>query len=279
VVMVPFLLAGCLNTSDPEQDQLTKELKAIDDFLTTKTFEQVTAGNNSGIRIGVSQFGSGAPPHQGQMVKATYTGRLLSDWSVFETGTINDKIENILLDGLRYGIGSLPEGSTATIFLASNLAYGSVGTTKVPANTTIAFEVFLEKIDKTTSELTQFKTDTTAISKFLKDKAIAATAHPSGIWYTVDTRGIGATPNVYKLVTFNYKGSILSTGSVFQTGEVSKQIVFGLIDGLKIGIPTMKVGDITTFYIPSGLGYGPAGTTSIPANANLIFEISLTAIE
>ncbi len=279
IVLIPFLLAGCLDVSNPEETQLTKELKAIEDYLAGVTFLHVTSGNNSGIRIGVSKFGTGAPPHQGQVVKATYTGRLLSDWSIFETGTINGKLETIPVDGLRYGIESLPEGTTATIFLASNLAFGSVGSSKVPGNTTIAYEVFLENVERTTTELTQFKSDTTAIRSHLNDKAITAIAHPSGIWYRIDTPGSGVSPNVYKLVTFNYKGIILTTGAVFQSGDVSKQIVFGLIDGLKIGLPLMKVGDKTTFYIPSGLAYGSNGTNSIPANANLIFEISLSAIE
>lgn len=280
VAIIPLVvLAGCLDVSNPEQEQLTKQLEAIAEHLKTATFEEVTSGNNSGIRIGVSQFGSGAPPHQGQVVKVTYTGRILSDWSVFETGTINDKLEAIPVDGLRYGIESLPEGSTATIFLASNLAFGSAGTSKVPGNTPIVYEVYLEKVTKTTVELTQFKSDTTAIRKYLNDKAIVATAHPSGIWYRIDTPGTGVSPNVYKLVTFNYTGSILTTGSIFQSGDIPKQIVFGLIDGLKIGIPLMKVGDIATFYIPSGLGYGVGGSSLIAPNSNLIFEISLSAVE
>lgn len=279
VLMVPFVLAGCLDGGNSDQTQLLKELEAIEEHLKTATFEEVTSGNNSGIRIAVSQFGSGAPPHQGQVVKVTYTGRLLSDWSVFETGTIEDKLETIPVDGLRYGIESLPEGSTATIFLASNLAFGPAGSSKVPGNTTIAYEVFLEKVTKTTGELTQFKSDTTAIRKYLDEKGLVATAHPSGIWYRIDTSSSGISPNVYKLVTFNYKGMILATGSIFQSGNIPKQIVYGLIDGLKIGIPLMKVGEIATFYIPSGLGYGSTGSSSIPANANLIFEISLTAIE
>ena len=279
IALIPFVIAGCLNVDNPEETQLTKELKAMDEYIQTATFEHVTFGNNSGIRIGVSQFGKGPPPHDGQMVKYTYTGRILSDWSVFETGSFNAKLETIPVQGLRYGIESIPEGTTATIFVASNHGFGTVGSPKVPGNTTIAYEVFLEKVEKTAVQLTQFTSDTTAIRSYLNEKAITATAHPSGIWYRFNTPGTGASPNIYKLVTFNYKGTILSTGAVFQTGDISKQIVFGLIDGLKIGIPLMKAGGIATFYIPSGLGYGSTGSSSIPANANLIFEINLSAVE
>lgn len=279
ICILPFALAGCLDLSNTDESQLARELKAMEEYIQTATFEHVTDGNNSGIRIGVTQFGTGAPPHEGQVVKYTYTGRILSDWSVFETGSFNAKLETIPVQGLRYGVESITEGTTATIFVASNYGFGTVGSSKVPGNTTIVYEVFLEKVEKTAAQLTQFKSDTTAIHNYLNEKALTATAHPSGIWYRIDTPGAGTAPNVYKLVTFNYKGTILSTGAVFQAGDVSKQIVFGLIDGLKVGIPLMKAGGIATFYIPSGLGYGPGGSSSIPANANLIFEIRLSAVE
>ncbi len=279
ILLITFLLVGCLDVSNPNETQLAKELIAIDDYIKKGTYVHVTDGNNQGVRIAVTEFGSGPPPHEGQIVHATFIGHLLSDWSVFETVTYSDKVELIPVPGLRYGVESLPEGTKATIFIASNYGFGPAGTTNVPGNATIAYEVVLEKVIKTSAELIQFKSDTTAIHKHLKDASINATAHPTGIWYSVNNAGTGVSPNTYNLVTFQYKGSILSTGAVFQEGDIKKQIVFGLIDGLKIGFPLLKVGDAATFYIPSGLGYGPAGSNLIAPNSNLIFEIKLTAVE
>ena len=279
VFLVAFLLSGCLDVSNPEAQQLQNEIKAINDYLAGATFTEVTTGNNSGIQIGITSFGSGAPPHNGQTVKVTYTGRLLSDWSIFETGTIDDRLESISIRGLRYGIESIPEGTQATIFMASSHAFGSAGTAKVPPNATVAYEVVLEKVVKTDLELTQFKSDTTTIRNYLADHNIMATKLASGVWYSSDEVGTGPKPNLYDLVTFHYKGSILSTGVVFQEGDVSKEIIYGLIDGLKIGLPIIKTGTTATFYIPSGLGYGTSGSSSIPANSSLIFEIKLNAIE
>ena len=279
IILIPFLLAGCLDVSNTNEMQLTNELKAIDDYLKTATFVHVTDGNNQGVRIGVIEFGIGPPPHEGQVVNATFIGHLLSDWSVFETVTFNDRVELIPVIGLRAAVESLPEGTKATIFIASNYGFGPAGTLKVPGNTTIAYEVVLDKVIKTSTELIQFKSDTTAIQKYLKDAAINANVHSTGIRYTIDKTGTGASPDAFDLVSFQYKGSMLSTGAIFQESEIKKQIVFGLIDGLKIGFPLLKVGDAATFYIPSGLGYGPLGTSLIPPNSNLIFEIKLTAFE
>ena len=49
-----------------------------------------------------------------------------------------------------------------------------------------------------------------------------------------------------------------------------------LIQGWKLGIPGMRPGGIRRLYIPAALGYGAAGSgTSIPPNADLVFEIRL----
>lgn len=274
-----IVLTGCLDTKNDEAIQFYKELAAIDDYLAGATFVDVTSGNNSGIRIGVSQFGAGAPPHDGQTVTAIYTGRLLSDWSIFETDTITDKLEKIGVTGLRYGIESIPEGTKATIFLTSNNGFGPVGSSKVPGNSTIAYEVFLQKVVKTDDELIQFKIDTAAIRTYLNTKMITATALPTGVWYSIDVAGSGPSPNIYDLVTFHYTGTLLSSGEIFQQGDISKQIIFVLIDGLKICLPLVKKSESATFYIPSGLAYGPVAGGAIPANSNLIFEIELKEVE
>jgi FKBP-type peptidyl-prolyl cis-trans isomerase len=279
VFLASLLLSSCLDVTDHEAIQLQDEIKAINNYLSGVTFKKVTKGNNSGIQIGITSFGSGAPPHNGQTVKVSYTGRLLSDWSIFETGTIDDVLESIPVRGLRYGIESIPEGTQATIFMASSHAFGKVGTEKVPPNATIAYEVVLEKVVMTDLELVQFKADTTTIRNYLAFQKIKATKVANGIWYSSDDAGTGTKPTLYDLISFTYKGSLLSTGSVFQEGEISKQIMFDLIDGLKIGLPLIKNGTRATFYIPSGLGYGTNASSTIPANSNLIFEIKLNGVE
>jgi FKBP-type peptidyl-prolyl cis-trans isomerase FkpA/FKBP-type peptidyl-prolyl cis-trans isomerase FklB len=49
-----------------------------------------------------------------------------------------------------------------------------------------------------------------------------------------------------------------------------------LIQGWQIGFTLLNKGSKATLYVPSSLGYGPNGyPPSIPANANLVFEIEL----
>ncbi|HEU5147854.1 MAG TPA: FKBP-type peptidyl-prolyl cis-trans isomerase, partial [Chryseosolibacter sp.] len=49
-----------------------------------------------------------------------------------------------------------------------------------------------------------------------------------------------------------------------------------VIDGWRIGIPLLTVGDSATLYIPSGYAYGYYGyPPEIPSNANLIFNVAV----
>ena len=49
-----------------------------------------------------------------------------------------------------------------------------------------------------------------------------------------------------------------------------------VIKGWDIGVSTMKVGEVATFFIKSQYGYGTAGSPpKIPADATLVFEIEL----
>ena len=53
-----------------------------------------------------------------------------------------------------------------------------------------------------------------------------------------------------------------------------------VIRGWDLGVVGMKVGEIRRLYIPSEFGYGERGAgSSIPPNANLIFEVELLGIE
>lgn len=61
------------------------------------------------------------------------------------------------------------------------------------------------------------------------------------------------------------------------------QVILGagqVIQGWELGLVGMKKGEIRRLFIPSQLGYGEQGAgSSIPSNANLIFEIQLLEIE
>ncbi len=86
-------------------------------------------------------------------------------------------------------------------------------------------------------------------------------------------------------VTCHYTGAIAKTGAVFQSSrDFGKAISFplnGVIQGWTEGVPGMKVGGTRRLLIPAAKAYGsrPPFGSGIPADADLVFDIELVAIE
>ncbi len=97
--------------------------------------------------------------------------------------------------------------------------------------------------------------------------------------------GTGAIVDPGDTVTCHYTGAIAKTGEVFQTShDFGKPISFplsGVIAGWTQGVPGMKVGGTRRLLIPAAMAYGstPPYGSGIPANADLVFDIELVAIE
>ncbi|HLG90890.1 MAG TPA: FKBP-type peptidyl-prolyl cis-trans isomerase [Candidatus Saccharimonadales bacterium] len=101
--------------------------------------------------------------------------------------------------------------------------------------------------------------------------------------------GSGAEAKIGSTVTVLYTGAVAATGLVFDSSSDSgqpAQFVLkggpeGLIQGWADGLPGMKVGGQRRLLIPANLAYGsnPPPTSGIPANADLVFDISLLAVQ
>lgn len=104
----------------------------------------------------------------------------------------------------------------------------------------------------------------------------------SGLQYLTLTEGTGANPTADQKVNVHYKGTLVDGtefDSSYKRGEPISFPLKGVIKGWTEGIPLMKLGGKTRFFIPSELAYGEAGRPGIPANSVLIFDVELLAIE
>ena len=123
----------------------------------------------------------------------------------------------------------------------------------------------------------QLEKDKTAINNYLEQNNIEASTHPSGVRYVISKEGEGDRPDLCSSVRVVYEGRRMSDGVRFD--GTSDPVLFGLnslIKGWQIGIPLITEGGRITLYIPSVYAYGKKGGGSkIPANENLIFEITL----
>lgn len=122
----------------------------------------------------------------------------------------------------------------------------------------------------------QVTKDADLIAKYLAEKNITAQKDTSGIMYVIHTSKGGAKPKVENCVEVSYKGSLLEDGKTFDQNPKMAFPLSQVILGWQRAIPLMGIGDSATFYIPSGLGYGPQGAPgAIPPNAVLIFDVTL----
>lgn len=143
------------------------------------------------------------------------------------------------------------------------------------------------------------KNDKKAALKVLQS---SATTTASGLQYSVTQKGNGTKPAEGSTMNISYAG-YLEDGSLFDSNiaAIAKQFgkydenrmkqngyapfpfpvgkKDGLIPGFLEGINLMNVGDKTTLFIPSKLGYGERGAGNvIPPNTNIIFEIEMVDV-
>lgn len=99
------------------------------------------------------------------------------------------------------------------------------------------------------------------------------------------TPGNGTEAQAGSTITAHYTGAVAATGMIFQsskdTGEPFTSALDGLIPGWQEGIPGMKVGGVRRLVIPAEKAYGatPPPGSNIPANAALVFDIELIAVQ
>ena len=121
----------------------------------------------------------------------------------------------------------------------------------------------------------QMAIDVVLIDEYLSEQGITAQIDESGLRYVIIEEGEGSRPTVDSTVNVKYRGTLLSDNSLFDENTEGIELPLSfVIDGWKIGIPLIKEGGKIMLYIPSRLGYGCRGRgSSIPSNANLIFEV------
>ncbi len=112
-------------------------------------------------------------------------------------------------------------------------------------------------------------TEIDALRTFLTDNSITATDVPGGFFYTLNTTGTGAQPNVCSYVSVNYTLKLLD-GTVVEHADNAEFFLSGLILGWQEAIPLMKAGGNITLYLPPSLAYGDVA---------MIFEINLNGIQ
>ncbi len=122
----------------------------------------------------------------------------------------------------------------------------------------------------------QAKKDDDIIKTYLNANNLTATKTDSGLYYIINVPGNGQSCVSTSDVKVSYKG-YFTDGTVFDESPAAG-ITFnlkGVISGWTEGIPFFKEGGSGKLLLPSALAYGVKGTSGIPANSVLIFDVTL----
>lgn len=107
------------------------------------------------------------------------------------------------------------------------------------------------------------------------------TSLPTGVMYTLVQAGKGPVPALNDTVIININGR-LPDGTILDDVNKSKQSYMALtsdmIPGLRDVIRKMQEGSIVTAVIPASQAYGETGTSVIPPNSALIYDIALVSV-
>ena len=124
----------------------------------------------------------------------------------------------------------------------------------------------------------QAKKDLTIIYAAVAGGKIDTTDSVNGVFYKILKEGDGNAVALTDTVKVFYKGSLLSTGAVFDsTKETPVEFPLNrLIKGWQYALPKCKVGGSIRLIIPSGLAYSIRNVaTTIPPNSIMVFDIEV----
>lgn len=111
-----------------------------------------------------------------------------------------------------------------------------------------------------------------------------------GLKYVDIVAGTGAAAKSGSTITVEYSGWVANTCTKFDssydstdnTPGTSYPVQLGegqVIKGWDQGLLGVKAGGIRRLYIPAALGYGDQAQGAIPANSNLIFDVTVLSVK
>jgi len=121
------------------------------------------------------------------------------------------------------------------------------------------------------------------LTRNTKTQTVWDVTTPSGLKIQDLKVGDGPSPKMGQTVRVHYIGRFedgKEFNNSYSTGSPAEFRLGGVIEGWNEALQTMKVGGKRKIWVPSKLGYGPAGKApTIPPNANLEFEIELLGVK
>ncbi|AMV22803.1 putative FKBP-type peptidyl-prolyl cis-trans isomerase [Gemmata sp. SH-PL17] len=242
---------------------------------------------SAGVKYRDLKVGAGDECQPGADVKIHYTG-WVPDGTVFDSSKERGQPATFplkeLIAGWQEGIPGMKPGGIRKLVIAPDKGYGKQSKGKIPANSTLVFEVeLLSSSPPPRARRYPAPTDLTKLSDGTEPGADDPNLKPIGKdGLKCRDLKVGDGPECPEgaRVVMDYTGWLTTGGKPFDSswleGKGPLNMSLGeLVQGWQQGVPGMKVGGVRKLVIPASLGYGMQAKGAIPANSTLVFEIEL----
>lgn len=141
ILMILFISCNKEDTTNADADD-----EVIRDYLSSNNIEATK--HESGLYYLITTEGSGSHPTINSKITINYKGYFTDDEVFDQSGNtpITGYLSNFI-PGWKIGIPLFKPGGKGTLFIPSNLGYGSSGSGSIPGNTVIIFDVELIEVE------------------------------------------------------------------------------------------------------------------------------------
>jgi peptidylprolyl isomerase len=225
-----------------------------DSVLGTGTLASAT--NIVGIRYSAWLYSASAAEHKGTKIDNNLTS---ATPYVFTLGS------GMVLKGLDQGVTGMKIGGQRTLIIPASLAQGTTGSTTVPPNSGMVFDVQL--------------TDVQALAEAPAFGVVDTVAGTGAAATTGATANVKYSAYLYSSAAADHKGVLVDTNATATSNFSFKLGAGQVIAGFDQGVTGMKAGGKRTVTMPSTLAYGAKGSGAIPGNSGMVFTIELISVQ
>ncbi len=229
----------------------------------------------SGLYYVIEEPGSSERAALDSLVAFTFTSKLTDGTEVSPPNAGTTPSYSILrgiLPAFQEGMQLIGPGGKIKLISPPRLAYGSGGSPPVPPNSVVVFDVDFIGFTPNSAEI---------IESYLREEGIdSASTTASGLTYIIHEPGdADDKPTRTSEVEAIYRGTFLS-GEQFDSSNGAPRSFFlnNVIRGWTEGLQLIGKGGSMTLFVPYELGYGAAGTGTIPPFSVLRFEVELVEV-
>lgn len=268
-----LLFAGCGG------DDINEDARAeLAQYLADNGIE--AQQTQSGLYYVINEQGSDTVATASSDVTAIYEGRLL-DGTVFDQSEEGSPVTfnlTAVIQGWTEGLQLVGVGGSITLYIPSDMAYGSDGRGTIPSDANLIFDVEITDVDGLRALAARNIKEQAEIEAFIAAQGIDPFITDEGVYIYIEEEGGEEKPTVESEVTIHYFGARIDgqqIDSSYDRGKPTDISLEDTIEGWQIAIPYFGRGGSGTIIIPSALAYGAERQVGIPPHTVLYFNIEL----